>query len=293
MLYLWENKKKQKEKIDLFLNTNQLKLVKKINTSIILGCFNAIPSITKKDKFDLTDTEGNVLETNLTQIEVSKKIEAYEKAAKKEGILIDEYLRRINNFKKFGFKIFKFSNRFDDHIRFGHIRIEVINNSVNKRLSNGLPNPDYIEEVYEYVVSRGGRTVDSLGQGKVFKVKAWGGSHFLKNLDGKNVRIATPKTSLSGNISTFKLSTGETVRKVQLEYFIKETNTWKLKNDPSTMWPKEWDILKVRNVINDATKNIYFNNGDNLFRGITPEGYKIEFRVNRETKEIDTAYIIF
>ena len=88
------------------------------------------------------------------------------------------------------------------------------------------------------------------------------------------------------------MSTGEIVRKVQLDYFVKELNDWRLKKHPTTMWPRSWDIEKVRSVVKEATENVTLNY-DNLFQGITKEGYNIEFRVNKLTNEIDTAYLIF
>ncbi|WGH74763.1 EndoU domain-containing protein [Tenacibaculum tangerinum] len=143
------------------------------------------------------------------------------------------------------------------------------------------------------MVGKGGRSANGLAQGRVYKIKSWGGTHFLTNIDNINVRIASPKSTLSGNIATYKLPTGETVRKVQLEYYIEETNTWKLKNDASTMWPKSWDIHKIKEVIKEASNNILEFNGINKFRGLSKEGYEIEFYIDGLTNEITTAYLYF
>lgn len=94
VLKKWEYKREQKKKIALFLKTYNLRLIKKRETSIILGCFIPVASSTKKGKFDLTDTDGNVLDVNLSELEVSKKMEAYTKAAKKEGVSVGTYIKK-------------------------------------------------------------------------------------------------------------------------------------------------------------------------------------------------------
>lgn len=259
-------------------------------TGIILVC---IVPVKENKKYNLvTEKSGEVLDTGLTAKQASKKMAEYENEAKKAAMSLDQYLSELINFRRFGFKIFKFARRFDDHLEFGHITIQIVNRP--KRLPDGSLNPNYLGEIYEYVIGKGGRTRADILSNQNFIVKNWGGSHNFKNIDNVNVRVATPKESLSGNIASFKLPTGETVRKVQLEYYIKEINTWKLKGDPTTMWPSSWDLTKIKSVIKEATENIYKHIPDKrLFRGITQEGYKVEFYINPITKEIETAYLIF
>ncbi|WP_397364017.1 EndoU domain-containing protein [Olleya sp. R77988] len=60
----------------------------------------------------------------------------------------------------------------------------------------------------------------------------------------------------------------------------------------STFFPKQWSKQKIAKVIEEASMNIYFKDG-NLYRGITKSGIKIEMRINQANKEINTAYIIF
>ncbi len=95
VFYLWEYKKRRKEKVLVFLEENNLKLVKKRDTSIVLGCFNQAASVKKKGKIDLMDEQGNILDSGLSEAEVPKKMKEYEDAAKKEGISTKEYLKKV------------------------------------------------------------------------------------------------------------------------------------------------------------------------------------------------------
>ncbi len=295
LLIYWEAKKQRKKEIDLFLKTYHLKLVKVKDTSLTLSCIQPVPS-GKKNKYNLVrEEDGFVIEKDLTLNEFTKKSEEYTKAAAKRKIPFEQYLDELVNLKRFGFERFTFAKRFDNHIEFGHIRVEVVNSNLPTTLPDGSKNPNFIAEAYQYVVGKGGRTSADILNNQSFRIKAWGGSHFLKNIDNVTVRLATPPNKLeqlTGNFGTFKLSTGEIVRKVQLEYFIKETNTWKLKKDPTTMWPRSWDIEKVKNIVKEATENVTDVKG-RVFKGLTKDGYKVEFWINKQTKEIDTAYLVF
>jgi hypothetical protein len=233
--------------------------------------------------------KGEEVVTNIPEKEIGKVIDELEESAKEAGVTIEKHLdglaKENSNLKRFGFKVFKFSSKFIDHIRFGHIKVTVVNTNVLKKLPNGEPNPNYIAEVYEYTIGQGGRVFQDLLPNQAYKIDSVGGAHFLKELDPNSVRIAE-------NVFTKKISTGETVRQVKLDFFVKELNAWKFKNNPSTMWPKNWDIKKVRNIVFEATENIIEHN-NRRFVGKTNDGLMIEFYINRSTKEIETAYIIF
>ena len=86
-----------------------------------------------------------------------------------------------------------------------------------------------------------------------------------------------------------RLPTGEKVYSGLVEFWVKELNQWKPKDLPSTFFPKNWSEDKIRKIVEEATTNIYYNDR-NLYRGVTKQGIKIEFRVNPVTKEITTSY---
>ncbi|OVE54725.1 EndoU domain-containing protein [Chryseobacterium mucoviscidosis] len=112
-----------------------------------------------------------------------------------------------------------------------------------------------------------------------------GGFHILNKLNNKLVRIAE-------NLGTKVLPTGETVHLAKIEYWIKEMGKWDLKKDTHTFFPSKWDINKIKKVVQEASENITFKQG-NKYRGITKQGIEIEFYISPETREITTAYIYF
>lgn len=233
--------------------------------------------------------KGEEIVTGIPDKNIGKVIDDLESEAKDLGISIEKHLDNVakenSNLKRFGFKAFKFSSKLINHIKFGHIRVKIVNTNLPKKLPNGDPNPNFIAEVYEYSIGRGGRLPQNLLPNQAYKIDAVGGAHFLKELDPSIVRIVE-------NIFTKKLPTGETIRQVKLDIFVKELNAWKFKQSPSTMWPKNWSIDKVKHKISEATENIieYHNR---RFVGKTEDGIMIEFYIDILTKEIQTAYIIF
>ena len=88
-----------------------------------------------------------------------------------------------------------------------------------------------------------------------------------------------------------KLPTGEKVYKGVVKFWIKELKQWS-KSKSSTFFPKQWSKEKIAKVVEEASMNIIFKQG-NRYIGATKKGIKIEMRINQVTKEIETAYIIF
>ncbi|MCX8533515.1 EndoU domain-containing protein [Chryseobacterium luquanense] len=164
--------------------------------------------------------------------------------------------------------IFIIGRRFEQHIEDGHIRIKKYK-------------ADNLVEEYEYLASKGGKVAES---GFNYSPTV-GGFHILNKLNNKLVRIAE-------NLGTKVLPTGETVRLAKIEYWIKEMGKWVLKKDTHTFFPSKWDINKIKKVVQEASENITFKQG-NKYRGITKQGIEIEFYISTETREITTAYIYF
>ncbi|AZA55510.1 EndoU domain-containing protein [Chryseobacterium sp. G0201] len=73
---------------------------------------------------------------------------------------------------------------------------------------------------------------------------------------------------------------------------MEELGDFKIKKDKHTFFPKEWDLEKIKSVVKEASENITFSDG-NKFQGITKNGVKLEFYIDKNTREIHTAFIIF
>ncbi|MEL1244674.1 EndoU domain-containing protein [Flavobacterium sp. DGU11] len=167
------------------------------------------------------------------------------------------------------------------HLNYGEIRIKKID---PKRTNK---DPGWILEEYSYNVSRTGTGGKTPLKKFNYKVTV-GGVHNLNNLSRyMRIKGGLKELKLAG-----KLPTGEKVYKGLVEFWVKELKAWKPKDLASTFFPKSWPEEKIRKVIQEASLNIYFRDR-NLYRGITKEGIKIEFRVSPQTGEITTAYITF
>lgn len=270
-----------------FLKLKDLEIQNLKDTSLILGCFAILTRgrperiLTWKGEELLRETKPKQIERKLREI----KNEA-NKTNKKVSDYIDDLIKKESNFKRFGIRVFKFSSRFIDHIKYGHIRIRVVDGSLPKRLADGSPNPNFIKKEYDYLPGNG-RTRDSFASPLQPKVQAAGGLHILKNVNNNSVRIVE-------NLGTFKLPSGEIIRKVKLEFWIEETQQWIPKKGGSTMWPKSWSIEKIQKAILEASENIIENDlAKRKFRGKTEENIEIEFFIDEFSKEIETAYIVF
>ncbi|MBL7725398.1 MAG: EndoU domain-containing protein [Chitinophagaceae bacterium] len=201
-----------------------------------------------------------------------------DKIFKKTG---DDLLRHLDNLAEIG--VLKLSSRFEDHMAHGHIRITVVDGSVPKKLPNRKPNPAYIIEQYEYLPGQG-RKKNTIHKKYSFRLDGTGGSHFLKNLDNRKVKIIE-------KIETRKIP-GGTVRIAKIEYWVEELGQWVLKSDKHTFWPVNWSMEKIKQSVLEAARNITYKKG-NKCRGITDNGVEIEFYINEINKEIETAYIYF
>ncbi|GEM_PF-6817136 len=183
---------------------------------------------------------------------------------------IEKKLVLTPDFKAF-FKIYTLTTT--QHINYGHIRIKKINPKLPKN------NPKRIIEEYKYTPKRGKQ-----GGGKFNYQIIVGGMHNLNYLN-KYVR-------LNGELKLLgKLPTGEKVYKGMVEFYISELKQWS-KSKESTFFPKKWSKNKIQSVIKEASMNIILRDG-NRYIGITKNGIQIEFRLNLDTREIETAFITF
>ena len=159
------------------------------------------------------------------------------------------------------------------HINYGEVRIKKINPKLGKK------DPNFIVEEYSYTPKRGKTGISKYNYRAIV-----GGMHNLNNLN-RYVRLVG-KLELAG-----KLPSGEKVYKGLVEFYVKELKAWS-KPKISTFFPKKWSQEKIKKVIQEASMNIYHNDG-NLYRGITNDGIRIEMRIDEISKEIRTAYITF
>ena len=170
--------------------------------------------------------------------------------------------------KKFPFK--DFATRFDEHIERGHIKIK------KKDAQTGE-----IAEEYEYSTGNGGKDKSEFQPPWQVK-KEVSGVHTYKNIDGKILQIKEVK-------ATNKLPTGETVETVEIEFYVKELEKWVKKKDDSTMWPKDWDMEKIKAVTKEASENV-IKRDRSKFVGMTKEMIEVEF-FSTQDGIIDNAYI--
>ena len=159
------------------------------------------------------------------------------------------------------------------HVNYGHVRIKKINPKLPKT------DPKRIVEEYKYTPKRGKK-----GGGKFNYQIIVGGMHNLNNLN-KYVRLKGELKLLG------KLPTGEKVYEGMVEFYISELKQWS-KAKKSTFFPKAWSENKIRTVIQEASMNIVYRDR-NRYIGKTKNGIQIEFRLNLNTKEIETAFITF
>jgi len=201
-----------------------------------------------------------------------------EKEAKKAGKTIDQYLDDLLG------RVFVLGRKFDEHIEKGHITIEIVNGKLPKKIKvrgKFQPNPDYIVEEYRYILGEG-RSQSSITPPYQARIKGAGGSHIIAKINNQLIRIVESGTHV--------LPSGETIRIATIKYWIEEKRIWKLKDDIHTFFPSNWNLEKIRSVVEEASKNITFKQG-NKFRGITKNGIQIEFYIDLKTRELSTAYI--
>ena len=103
-----------------------------------------------------------------------------------------------------------------------------------------------------------------------------------KYIDGVKLKIRKIK-------ETKTLHTGEKVEIVEIEFFVEELNKFSKKPKPSTLWPKEWTLEKIKQITQEASENVQEFKGTK-YLGITKEGYEVEFFSN-ENGIIDNAYL--
>lgn len=160
---LWECNKGQKNTLLEFTKKHGFKLIEKIDTSLTLGCFNLVVR-NKKGRVDLTDEFGNILDENLTVRQANKKINSYEKAAKKEGIPVREYLDK----KVFRQKVNKLynSSKFIQPNKLKY-RIYEVESAVDlEKYINGKVRASKFGEAGDFIIEGGefgGKSVDVMG----------------------------------------------------------------------------------------------------------------------------------
>jgi len=184
-------------------------------------------------------------------------------------------------------KVFLISKKFEEHIVQGHVKIEIVNAQLPKKiLINGIEqnNASRILEEYEYLLGNG-RAKTTIKPPYQAKIKSKGGMHVLDNFNKKLIQIYE-------HVSVEFLPTGEKVLISKIKYWVEELGEFVTKKDKHTFFPKEWDISKIKKVVQEASENITFRQG-NKYRGITKQGIEIEFYIDAKSREITTAYIYF
>ena len=91
-------------------------------------------------------------------------------------------------------------------------------------------------------------------------------------------------------IGTFTLKTGETVKQCKIVFWVEELGQC-VEKGVTTFFPKEWSMEKIQQKILEATEDIVTFR-KNKFVGRTKEGILIEFFIDLQTHEIQSAYIV-
>lgn len=198
----------------------------------------------------------------------------FEKIAK--WIIAQEraFLKKVTLAGKVPLSFILFTENSASHINYGEVTITKVNSRLPKN------DPKWIVEKYSY---RPGSGVKSKS-GFNYLVNP-SGMHNFNNLN-KFVRLVG-KPILKG-----KLPSGAKVYECEVEFFVKEINGWKRKDTISTFFPKSWTKTKIRKVVEEAMQNIHIVDRNRRI-GITKDGTEIEFWINLQTREVETAYIIF
>lgn len=191
-------------------------------------------------------------------------------------------MRELYNLKRFGFRVFNLSNEGLEHIEHGNVRVQIVNGQKPKLLPDKSPNPEFIVDDYTYLPGNGKSAPMAPLQARH---KAVGGLHMLRTFADKTVRV-------SKVIRGYILKTGEGGIVAEIEFWVEELGKWVRKKDPSTMFPKGWDMQKIQEKILEATENIKSYKG-RFFRGVTKDGIEIEIIVDGtgDIRQIETAYI--
>lgn len=245
----------------------------------------------KLDGFRQTTLNVGVYGNFITRLEykgftvfrgTKKEVEALAKELKEMGE--EAAIKHLDDLLE---SIFILGQRFEEHMLKGHIKIEIVNGQLpTKVLINGIeqPNPSRILEEYEYLLGKG-RVKSTIKPPYQARIKAKGGMHMLKNFNKNLIQIYD-------HIKVEFLPTGEKVLISKIKYWVEEIGEFVVKKDKHTFFPKEWDINKIKKVVQEASGNITFKQGTK-YRGITKEGIEIEFYIDSKTREITTAYIYF
>ncbi|MCT4664212.1 MAG: hypothetical protein N4A45_03135 [Flavobacteriales bacterium] len=144
-----------------------------------------------------------------------------------EEVLVKKNLEELTELKNI-FKFKGFSVKFHDHLLYGDIKIKIIHNQDKTK----------VKEVYEYVLSKGGKNKDEILPPWQVKAEAKGvHMHEIFKTDNVKVLKKTTKT----------LHTREKVDIVEFQFYIKEYGEY-CKKKKSTLWPKEWSLEKVKRI---------------------------------------------
>ena len=185
----------------------------------------------------------------------------------------DDWIRLGRNGDNFSFVFKGFGKKFDDHLKYGDVKIRIVHNQDKTN----------VKEIYEYVLGKGGREANEIKPPWQPKATA-SGIHMHDVFETDNVKI------LSKSQKT--LHTGESVDIVEFQFLIKELGGY-AKKKKSTLWPKGWNIEKIKRITKEASGNIIkHKNGGNKYVGKSKEGYQIEFFDNNEGV-INNAYLNF
>ena len=208
VLNLWERKRERKKRINDFLENHGLHFIERKETSIILGCFTGRQG-KKTGTKDLLDSNGNVLDENLTEAQWTKKIDEYEKAAKKEGISTEEYIKQKVKKKKLAKKENRMQEMKDNFIdingsqTYGDHEIESfadleIDYDVELRASRSGEAGDVISKSLKFK----NKSLDPLGLAKGKALESWSKDfnklweekrQFAKSIDKHFKKIHSPR----------------------------------------------------------------------------------------------------
>jgi hypothetical protein len=158
------------------------------------------------------------------------------------------------------------------HILKGEVRIQKIDSRNPKNVVDKysyVPGDNYLAQIPE--------------KGFSYRVVV-GGAHHERHINGVDIMI-------DKYTSSFTLHTGEKVRNAIINIWVKELGRMMEKEDETTLFPIGWSDEFIEQKIIEASKNVIFTKG-RRHRGITIEGYFIEFYSDPTNTLIETAYLI-
>jgi hypothetical protein len=164
-----------------------------------------------------------------------------------------------------------YTQKFSDESNMGDVSIKKIDSR----------NSSNIVSTYSYTPAD--KMAQEPEKGYNYKVNV-SGAHHERYINGVDIVI-------DKYVNSFRLYTGERVRTVLLKFWVKEVNGFVKKKTETTLFPTEWSDDFIEQKINECTKNVIFTD-NKKHRGITKEGYLIEFFTDASGTHIETAYLV-